>query len=105
MNHKLKKTKVTKTKTVTEQMVEVKKSIKTPMMINFLFSASIETGVELKTDENAPRHEENRITATTKDHDMRRKLDVKQMTNSSIEKKIVSFSSLNFFRLSKMIWF
>jgi radixin len=32
-------------------------------------------GVELHTNEYASRHEENRITATTKDHNMKRKLE------------------------------
>jgi len=32
-------------------------------------------GVELSTNEYASRHEENRITATTKDHNMKRKLE------------------------------
>jgi hypothetical protein len=32
-------------------------------------------GVELRTNEYASRHEENRITATTKDHNMKRKLE------------------------------
>jgi hypothetical protein len=33
-------------------------------------------GVELRTNEYASRHEENRLTATTKDHNMKRKLEV-----------------------------
>lgn len=33
-------------------------------------------GIELHTNEYASRHEENRITATTKDHNMKRKLEV-----------------------------
>lgn len=37
----------------------------------FIFS-----GVELHTNEYASRHEENRLTATTKDHNMKRKLEV-----------------------------
>ncbi|CAF3494066.1 unnamed protein product [Rotaria sp. Silwood1] len=32
-------------------------------------------GVELRTNEYASRHEENRLTATTKDHNMKRKLE------------------------------
>jgi hypothetical protein len=38
---------------------------------NFFFQ-----GVELRTNEYASRHEENRLTATTKDHKMKRKLEV-----------------------------
>lgn len=34
-------------------------------------------GVELLTNEYASRHEENRTTATTKDHNMKRKLEVR----------------------------
>jgi len=41
------------------------------MIIFLIFS-----GVELRTNEYASRHEENRITATTKDHNMKRKLEV-----------------------------
>jgi hypothetical protein len=37
---------------------------------------SIFSGVELHTNEYASRHEENRTTATTKDHNMKRKLEV-----------------------------
>ncbi|CAF0772657.1 unnamed protein product [Rotaria sordida] len=32
-------------------------------------------GIELRTNEYASRHEENRLTATTKDHNMKRKLE------------------------------
>lgn len=34
------------------------------------------SGVELHTNEYASRHEENRLTATTKDHNIKRKLEV-----------------------------
>jgi hypothetical protein len=41
-------------------------------MIFFYFFS----GVELRTNEYASRHEENRTTATTKDHNIKRKLEV-----------------------------
>jgi hypothetical protein len=44
------------------------------MLIPLLFSPVI--GVELHTNEYASRHEENRLTATTKDHNMKKKLEV-----------------------------
>ena len=37
-------------------------------------------GVELRTNEHASRHEENRVTATTKDHSIKRKLEVSDGT-------------------------
>jgi hypothetical protein len=37
-------------------------------------------GVELHTNEYASRHEENRLTATTKDHNIKRKLEVKEIS-------------------------
>jgi len=40
------------------------------------YSSYFSKGVELRTNEYASRHEENRLTATTKDHNMKRKLEV-----------------------------
>jgi hypothetical protein len=63
--------KVMTKKTVQLVMDEVKFRKIFEMIIFLIFS-----GVELRTNEYASRHEENRITATTKDHNMKRKLEV-----------------------------
>ena len=62
--------KVMKKKMVLVQANEVIKPINISLII--LFSLD----VELPTDEHASRHEEDRITTTTRDHNIRRKLDV-----------------------------
>ena len=51
----------------------------------YLKSSSFDLlGVELRTNEYASRHEENRLTATTKDHNIKRKLEVSEFSLVSI---------------------
>lgn len=47
-------------------------------------------GVELLTNEYASRHEENRTTATTKDSNMKRKLEVRFVRRNEIRKSVLS---------------
>ena len=98
--------KVMTMKTVVLAMAEVSSLIDISLLILWIFS-----GVELHTNEYASRHEENRLTATTKDHNIKRKLEVilALIIHLSIENTFTSFIShpytLTFsFRHSKMNW-
>ncbi len=97
--------KVMRMKTVWVKMDEVIQNEKFPCFLNFL-------NVELNTNENASRHEENRTTATTRDQNMKRKLEVISFAYFSFAlvkiflHSLICTCSLLYccFRLSKMNW-